>query len=608
MAFTTLEYVYSGQASFPLPFPLGIISREYVTIQINAATDGTGEPLYYTDFVWVSDAEIQINGLSSGDNINIRLTMPKTQLVSPFSEGSDITRRNLDRQSKQLLIAYHEILDGRLDFPELVTELISGLDFNEIRDEVIDSLSDTVYSHTVRLSDYVGNITGDHTVPFQAALVEAISNSVPLVVDVSVQIGQITTSGNLTMRTYNDAVISPIDNFISGWEHSGNVDWWGIGFDGLDLALEPTAITHMFNQTSGSIRWVGGTIRNWNMDRGGPNSRPFNWEYACDGGVITDLRVNNMRGSNVLTVQCPNLTISDSIFRDIDYHVLRFGAYSDNITFDVNGDWVSIQHCDNITVRNCKFYNVEGVCTLFETGTRYGQVVGCLSDNCLQLFKADNSSDGTIIRNRHINPKPGNNATQAIQLDVSQIGTNLANPDDGIAPARFNICFNYLECSEDGINGFHSDTFIIGNTIKGFIAGKKGIAALKQLPGNPPSNCTISQNTLIGEGRGLDLDGTYLLVTLNYIVCGEEAITHAGGKVVIQNNLKLNTTTSTSRTVRLISTSIGSIVRDNDFTGTASSNAAGQEVIARSADDIVYGNLADPTGVKYSLSDGSTTG
>lgn len=118
MALTTLEYVYSGQATFPVTFALGNLSRDYVTVRVNFAVDGSGDPLYYSDYSWLSDAELQINGLSLGDTVSIVRTVPKEELVSPFSAGADITRRNLDAQSKQAIMGLQEILDGRFDSDE----------------------------------------------------------------------------------------------------------------------------------------------------------------------------------------------------------------------------------------------------------------------------------------------------------------------------------------------------------------------------------------------------------------------------------------------------------------------------------------------------------
>lgn len=113
MSLTTVEYVYSGQVLFPLPFPLGILSREYITVQVNDQLDGSGDPLLYTDFTWLSNTEITINGLVLGDTIRISRTVPKLELISSFEEGSDVSRTNLDMQAKQTIMIYHELIDNR---------------------------------------------------------------------------------------------------------------------------------------------------------------------------------------------------------------------------------------------------------------------------------------------------------------------------------------------------------------------------------------------------------------------------------------------------------------------------------------------------------------
>lgn len=114
MALTTVEYIYTGQASFPINFPLGILSRTHVTVQINGELDGANDPLLYTDFTWISDTELSINNLTLGDTVLISRTVPKLELTTSFEEGSDVTHKNLDDQARQVLMAYHEVLDGRL--------------------------------------------------------------------------------------------------------------------------------------------------------------------------------------------------------------------------------------------------------------------------------------------------------------------------------------------------------------------------------------------------------------------------------------------------------------------------------------------------------------
>lgn len=114
MSYTTIEIEYSGQASFVLPFSLGIIDRSHVTVQVNNELDGLGDILL-TPFEWISDTEIIIPGLSNGDIVRISRTVSHADLEIDFVEGADITRSNLNRQSKQSIMLIQQILDGRFN-------------------------------------------------------------------------------------------------------------------------------------------------------------------------------------------------------------------------------------------------------------------------------------------------------------------------------------------------------------------------------------------------------------------------------------------------------------------------------------------------------------
>lgn len=150
MALTTIEYIYSGQATFPVNFALGNLSREYVTVRVNFAVDGAGDPLYYSDYSWISDSEILINGLIIGDTVSITRTIPKDNLVSTFSEGADVTRKNLDAQSKQAIMGLQEILDGRFDSDEAPTV---SADRAEAAASSVSSLIPTINTALQTLTD-----------------------------------------------------------------------------------------------------------------------------------------------------------------------------------------------------------------------------------------------------------------------------------------------------------------------------------------------------------------------------------------------------------------------------------------------------------------------
>ena len=136
MALTTVEYTYSGQASFAIPFSLGILNRAYVTIQINNQVDGSGDPLYYTNFTWTSDSEVVINGLTNGDIIKIARTIPSNLLLSDYTAGSNITRDNLNIANKQLIMLIHEVLDKNVTQQTKLDTIESGATADQTAAEI----------------------------------------------------------------------------------------------------------------------------------------------------------------------------------------------------------------------------------------------------------------------------------------------------------------------------------------------------------------------------------------------------------------------------------------------------------------------------------------
>jgi predicted RNA-binding protein Jag len=131
-----VEYTYSGQASFAIPFSLGILNRAYVTIQINNQVDGSGDPLYYTNFTWTSDSEVVINGLTNGDIIKIARTIPSNLLLSDYTAGSNITRDNLNIANKQLIMLIHEVLDKNVTQQTKLDTIESGATADQTAAEI----------------------------------------------------------------------------------------------------------------------------------------------------------------------------------------------------------------------------------------------------------------------------------------------------------------------------------------------------------------------------------------------------------------------------------------------------------------------------------------
>jgi len=114
MALTTASYVYAGDPAYTINFDLGFIDRSEIQVRINAAVDGSGDPVY-ANFDWIDDANITITDtLVNGDAIVISRTVPKDALVVDFRAGADITPENMHRQALQGLMVYQELVDGRV--------------------------------------------------------------------------------------------------------------------------------------------------------------------------------------------------------------------------------------------------------------------------------------------------------------------------------------------------------------------------------------------------------------------------------------------------------------------------------------------------------------
>ena len=110
------DYTYTGGAqTFPINFALGFIQRSDVTVRVNLAVDGFGDPVYAA-FTWIDDSNITITDpLVVNDAILIERTVSKTELQVSFEDGADVTPPNLDLTTKQGLMVYQELIDGRIE-------------------------------------------------------------------------------------------------------------------------------------------------------------------------------------------------------------------------------------------------------------------------------------------------------------------------------------------------------------------------------------------------------------------------------------------------------------------------------------------------------------
>lgn len=116
MAFsTTLQAGTGTNGPFSVNFTLGFISRDDVTAYVVDELDGLGNQIFRT-IEWITDGQINVGGapVASGQFLSIQRTVDKTELIHSYANGSALTAAKLDTSFKQLMMAFHEALDGNI--------------------------------------------------------------------------------------------------------------------------------------------------------------------------------------------------------------------------------------------------------------------------------------------------------------------------------------------------------------------------------------------------------------------------------------------------------------------------------------------------------------
>lgn len=99
---------------FVIDFALGYISEDDVTCRVGDEADGSGDPVYRT-ITFLSDTLVEISGAAPGDGVQVVFdrTVEKESKLVNFSDGDILDEDNLDTAFDQILMAVHEVLDGR---------------------------------------------------------------------------------------------------------------------------------------------------------------------------------------------------------------------------------------------------------------------------------------------------------------------------------------------------------------------------------------------------------------------------------------------------------------------------------------------------------------
>ncbi len=116
MPFSLLTYTYSGgPQTFQLAFALGYLERSDVRVNVIGELDAMGNPINRA-FTFNSENEILVTDtIAMGATVRISRTVSKTALPVDFSAPGSATREALDINSRYLIMAVQEALDGRLD-------------------------------------------------------------------------------------------------------------------------------------------------------------------------------------------------------------------------------------------------------------------------------------------------------------------------------------------------------------------------------------------------------------------------------------------------------------------------------------------------------------
>lgn len=117
MAYSYFKYEGDGSTTtFAIPFALGILKKEDVTVRVGNEQDSSGQPIYRTwDFLPGNTGMIKIDGTPPkvGETVRISRTVSKTKLVHDFQKGEPLDELSLDESHEQLMMAVQEALDGR---------------------------------------------------------------------------------------------------------------------------------------------------------------------------------------------------------------------------------------------------------------------------------------------------------------------------------------------------------------------------------------------------------------------------------------------------------------------------------------------------------------
>lgn len=107
---------------FDAPFTLGVLDPRHIQVLEVGSVNGAGDQVYLPHTYDAINRTVTVtSGLPNRSAvITVQRTVPKDALYVSFTRGADVSRQNLDDNSRYMLMILHESIDGRLSLiPEL---------------------------------------------------------------------------------------------------------------------------------------------------------------------------------------------------------------------------------------------------------------------------------------------------------------------------------------------------------------------------------------------------------------------------------------------------------------------------------------------------------
>lgn len=377
MGLSTNTTTYDGTSNvFPVNFAMGYLDQAHVEVRVNDEHLG-GIPAY-RDFEWIDDNNIRVPQLTPGDIVTITRTTPKQELDTSFAGSDNITRNNLDRQSKQAMMIYHELVDGRVEglssFPSILAEVTAQASVAALAAAALTGITEIINEGSSRSA---------------ATLLAASNLPDGTVINLGGLFYEVDSTVTLDRSAGKDKLVAGLKPYgVATFEHYGVLANGTDELDLLNLALSENYIvsaankTYTYNGTLVLDRGEGQALIGKGGNVGASHSTTiFQPTSTAGAGVWSTLRSNKLIGFQVRSSPARRLSADDTCIdvlhapvdepakgasRPYIHDLFLFG--SPNLGLIVAGG-CELGTVDLVTVQDAK-----GHAFAFDDGTTIGRV------------------------------------------------------------------------------------------------------------------------------------------------------------------------------------------------------------------------------------------